>query len=142
MHYVSIETWIQFDTESYNVSSPDLSVRVTLVSLGAVQIEPFDVFVIAEDTLSADCKLFFNDYHDLVHTVLLTAEDFTPGWYKATFNPGTTNATTNDIPILSSALDNSVEQFNLELYIPGASYRIGVQSGVLKKAIVNIKDGL
>ena len=76
------------------------------------------------------------------YSIAYTAEDFTPGWYRATFNPGITNVTTNDIPILSRALDNSVERFSLELYIPGASYRIGVQSGALKKAIINIKDGL
>ena len=52
------------------------------------------------------------------------------------------SATANKIPILSRALDKSIEQFSLELYIPGASYKIGVQSGAVKKAIANIRDGL
>ena len=47
----------------------------------------------------------------------------------------------NEIPILSEALDESIEQFNLELYIPGASYDIGIQTGVLNEAIASIKDG-
>ena len=60
----------------------------------------------------------------------------------ATFKPGHLNATTNEIPILSRTLDVSVEQFSLELYIPGASYKIGIQSGMLREAVANIKDGL
>ena len=72
---------------------------------------------------------------------ITTAKDFTPGWYKATFEPGTTIAIAKDIPILSRELDESIEQFTLELYIPGASYKIGIQAGVLNKATVNIKDG-
>ena len=52
------------------------------------------------------------------------------------------SATTNKIPILSRALDESIEQFSLKLYIPGASYKIGVQSGAVNKAIANIEDGL
>lgn len=70
------------------------------------------------------------------------ANDFVPGWYKATFKPGATNATANGIPILSNELDDSVEQFILELYIPGASYKIGIQNGVLRKATAYIKDGV
>lgn len=50
-------------------------------------------------------------------------------------------ATANEIPILSKALDESIEQFTLELYIPGASYEIGLHLGVLNKAIANIEDG-
>ena len=52
------------------------------------------------------------------------------------------STTTNEIPILSRVLDESIEQFSLKLYIPGASYKIGVQSGAVNKAIANIEDGL
>ena len=49
-------TCVQFESENYTVSSLDLSLTVTLMLSGLVQTELFDVFVIAEDTLSADCK--------------------------------------------------------------------------------------
>lgn len=48
----------------------------------------------------------------------------------------------DEIPVLSRVMDESIEQFSLELYIPGESYKIGIQSGVLRKATANIKDGL
>ena len=53
----NIVTCVQFESENYTVSSLDLSLSVTLILSGLAQTEPFDVFVIAEDTLSADCKL-------------------------------------------------------------------------------------
>ena len=53
----NIVTCVQFESENYTVSSLDLSLSVTLTLSGWTQTEPFDVFVIAEDTLSADCKL-------------------------------------------------------------------------------------
>ena len=53
----NIVTCVQFGSENYTVSSLDLSLSVTLTLSGWTQTEPFDVFVIAEDTLSADCKL-------------------------------------------------------------------------------------
>ena len=53
----NIVTCVQFESENYTVSSLNLSLSVTLTLSGLVQTEPFDVFVIAEDTLSADCKL-------------------------------------------------------------------------------------
>ena len=49
-------TCVQFESENYTVSSLDLSLSVTLTLSGQPQTESFDVFVIAEDTLSADCK--------------------------------------------------------------------------------------
>ena len=57
IHYLNIVTCVQFESENYTVSSLDLSLSVTLTLSGWTQSEPFDVFVIAEDTLSADCKL-------------------------------------------------------------------------------------
>ena len=68
-------------------------------------------------------------------------KDFTPGWYRATFESGATIATANEIPILGEVLDESVEQFSLELYIPGTSYKMGIQKGTLRTATVNITDG-
>ena len=53
----NIVTCVQFESENYTVSSLDLSLTVTLMLSGLVQTELFDVFVIAEDILSADCKL-------------------------------------------------------------------------------------
>ena len=52
-------TCIQLSSENYSVSSLDLSLKVTLTLSGQTQSEPFDVFVIAKDTLSADCMLHF-----------------------------------------------------------------------------------
>ena len=138
-------TCVQFNSENYSASSLDLSLNVTLTLSGLTQSEPFDVFVIAKDTLSADCMLctyvtWLCTYMALYF--ITTAKDFTPGWYKATFEPGNIITTAKKIPILSRELDVSIEQFDLELYIPGASYNIGIQAGVLNTAIVNIKDGL
>ena len=48
---------IEFDSENYSISSLNLSLTVTLTLSGQAQTEPFDVFVIAKDTLSADCML-------------------------------------------------------------------------------------
>ena len=48
---------VQFDSENYSISSLNLSLTVTLTLSGQAQTEPFDVFVIAKDTLSADCML-------------------------------------------------------------------------------------
>ena len=50
---------VQFNSENYSVSSLDLSLKVTLTLSGLTQSEPFDVFVIAKDTLSANCMLLF-----------------------------------------------------------------------------------
>ena len=53
----NVVTCVQFESENYTVSSLNLSLSITLTLSGLAQTEPFDVFVIAEDTLSADCKL-------------------------------------------------------------------------------------
>ena len=49
---------VEFSSDNYSVSSLDLSLKVTLTLTGRAQTEPFNVFVIAKDTLSADCMLF------------------------------------------------------------------------------------
>jgi len=116
----------------------DISLSVTLTLSGQVQTQPFDVFVIAKDALVADCKFNLSKYHLNAFTHFIAAvKNSTHGWYRATFLAGSMNATANEIPIL-----NSVKQYSLELYIPGASYKMGIQSGILRKAIANIKNGL
>ena len=50
-------TFIQFSSSNYSVSSLDVYLKVTLTLSGQPQPEPFDVFVIAKDTLSANCTL-------------------------------------------------------------------------------------
>ena len=63
-------TCIQLSSENYSVSSLDLSLKVTLTLSGQTQSEPFDVFVIAKDTLSADCMLHFVNYTTSVQYVI------------------------------------------------------------------------
>ena len=52
----NVVTCVQFESENYTASSLNLSLSVTLTLSGVAQTESFDVFVIAVDTLSADCK--------------------------------------------------------------------------------------
>ena len=59
--------------------------------------------------------------------------DFTPGRYNATFTPGATKATAS-IPIMIDSIVEETEQFNLRLYIDGAGYGLGLQSGNVRNA--------
>ena len=67
-HYFSTVTCVQFDSDTYTISSLDLSLSVTLTLSGLAQAEPFDAFVIAKDTLSADCKLIVRYHLVTIHT--------------------------------------------------------------------------
>lgn len=59
--------------------------------------------------------------------------DFIPGRYNATFTAGTTRAVTS-IPIIVDNISEETEQFGLRLYINGAGYGLGLQSGSIRNA--------
>ena len=59
--------------------------------------------------------------------------DFTPGRYNATFTSGSTKAATS-IPVMIDNIMEDTEQFNLRLYIDGAGYGLGLQSGNIRNA--------
>lgn len=64
-------------------------------------------------------------------------EDSTSGQYNATFLVGTTKATTS-IPIRVDSIVEKTEHFSLRLYINGAGYGLGLQSGKVKMATAYI----
>jgi len=74
--------------------------------------------------------LVFNFYN-------LAEEDFISGQYNVTFLPNATQATIN-ITLLIDDVDEGTEYFMLHLYIPSATYELGVQLANIVKAVAII----
>ena len=67
-----------------------------------------------------------------------TGKDIVAGPYNVTITPGTTQATV-DIPlILDDDDDEETEYFMVHLYIPSASYELGIRQGSILNAIASI----
>ena len=76
-----------------------------------------------------------------INLIFTAVDNFVPGKYVATFSPGANTSVAVGIPVLKTEANNDV-QFGLELYIPSASYKLGVNKGSTKQATGNITNGL
>ena len=76
-------------------------------------------------------------FHFLMYFYNTAEEDFTSGQYNVTFLSYNTQATVN-ITLNIDDIDEETEYFMLHLYIPSATYALGIQQGDLNKAVAII----
>jgi len=132
-------TCVEFKLESYSVSLLDYVLSVSIVLSGQPPSDFFDVFVIARNTSDASCKL--HTYKLCLNNDVITANNFVPGKYPARFSPGSNTSVAIGIPILNKEVSRVDGQFGLQLYIPSASYELGIGRGSVKQATANIIYG-
>lgn len=77
-----------------------------------------------------------NDHNFYVFNCL-ASEDFIPGQFNTTFLASATEVTVN-ISLQIDHIDEDTEYFILYLYIPSATYRLGVRQGDIIKAVAII----
>ena len=133
-------TCVEFEVESYSVSLLNYTLSVTLVLSGQPPPDIFDVFVIATNTSNASCELHIN-FAFCLNNDVTTANNFVPGKYIATFSPGSNTSVAVGIPVLNKEASKVDGLFGLELYIPSASYELGIDKGSIKKATAKIIYG-
>ena len=75
-------------------------------------------------------------------TICLAEEDFISGQYNVTVLANATEATAN-ISLQIDDIDEETEHFLLYLYIPSASYELGIQQGdIIKSVAIIFRPGI